>query len=135
LDLKFLYFEDPRLFVGKIYLWVMVRVDTFRKLALSFEETTEAPHFEVTSFKVKGKIFATLNPPHHRGCVRLSPVDQDVFCAFDPEVIYKVPNAWAKYGWTNINLKKVKREMLLDALTTAYCTVAPPKLAMKYMHF
>lgn len=113
----------------------MVRIETFRKLALNFDQTTEAQHFEVVSFKVKGKIFATLNAPFHRGCVRLSPIDQDVFCAFDPEVIYKVPNAWAKYGWTNINLKKVKREMLLDALTSAYCTVAPPKLAKKYMYF
>ena len=37
----------------------MVSIDTFRKLALSFPEATEEPHFEKTSFRVKKKIFAT----------------------------------------------------------------------------
>jgi hypothetical protein len=31
-----------------------------------------------------------------------------------------------------INLKKVRKSMLLDALTTAWKTVAPSKLASKY---
>ncbi len=110
----------------------MFRHQTFRKLALSFAETSEGQHHDVISFKVKGKIFATLNPPFHRACVRLNPVDQDVFCAFDPDVMYRVPNAWGKYGWTNINLKNIRKEMLEDAIRSAYCTVAPPKLAGKY---
>ncbi len=33
-----------------------------RHLALSFPETEEAPHFEFDSFRVRGKIFATLAP-------------------------------------------------------------------------
>lgn len=37
----------------------MVSIDTLRKLALSFPEVTEEPHFEKTSFRVKKKIFAT----------------------------------------------------------------------------
>lgn len=110
----------------------MIKADTFRKLALAYDETNEEKHHEVVSFKVKGKIFATLNAPFHRACVRLTPVDQDVFCAFDPDVMYPVPNAWAKYGWTNINLKKIRKEMLIDAINSAYCTVAPAKLAAKY---
>ena len=47
-------------------------------------------------------------------------------------MIYPVPNAWAKYGWTHVNLAKVRKEMLKDILTVAYCTVAPKKLADKY---
>ena len=37
----------------------MVTIDIFRKLALSFPEATEGPHFEKTSFRGKKKIFAT----------------------------------------------------------------------------
>lgn len=37
----------------------MVSIETFRKLALSFENAAEEPHFEKTSFRVKKKIFAT----------------------------------------------------------------------------
>ena len=102
------------------------------KLALSFEETSQAPHFEIISFKVKKKIFATLNQPENRACVRLSPVDQDVFETTNPGIIYRVPNAWGKYGWTLINLSKVRKTIFRDALTCAYCNVAPTKLAAKY---
>jgi len=31
-----------------------------RKIALSFPEVTEEPHFDVSSFRVRGKIFATV---------------------------------------------------------------------------
>lgn len=109
----------------------MVTTKTARELAMSFDEVTEEPHFEITSFRIK-KIFATMNEKEKRMTVRLSLLDQDVFCSFDKSVIYPVPNAWAKYGWTHVNLTKVRKEMLKDILTVAYCTVAPKKLADKY---
>jgi len=110
----------------------MISRASIRTLALSFDETAEAPHFDKIAFKVKNKIFATLHLEHERACIKLSAVDQSVFCAFDPEIIYPVPNAWGKQGWTLINIKKVPKEMFRDALTTAYCHVAPAKLAEKY---
>jgi hypothetical protein len=36
--------------------------DQARKLALSLPEATEQPHFELWSFRVRGKIFATVPP-------------------------------------------------------------------------
>jgi hypothetical protein len=41
----------------------MVPIDTFRKLALSFPEATEEPHFEKTSFRVKRKFSPPMMPP------------------------------------------------------------------------
>lgn len=111
----------------------MIKPHFVRQFCLSFEETDEAPHMEVTSFRVKKKIFVTLNEKENRACVKFSPEDQDVFCRFDATVIYRVPNAWGKYGWTLVNLKKVKKEMLQDAITCAYISVAPKKLAAKYL--
>ncbi|HMT28099.1 MAG TPA: MmcQ/YjbR family DNA-binding protein [Bacteroidia bacterium] len=111
----------------------MVTIKFAKECALNFEETDEAPHMEVISVRVKKKIFITLNEKMNRVCVRLNPVDQDVFCSFDSSVIYKVPNAWGKYGWTLIELKKIRKEMLKDAITCAYCNVAPKKLAAKYL--
>ena len=113
----------------------MVTIESFRKLALSFEETIELPHFENASFRVKKKIFATLSESNNWATLKFSETDQSVFCAYDKTVIYPVPNKWGKQGWTHVNLKKIRKEMLVDALTTAYCTVAPKKLAEKYnMH-
>jgi hypothetical protein len=48
-------------------------------------------------------------------------------------LIYPVPNKWGKFGWTLVNLKTIDQEMLMEVLTAAYCTVAPPKLAEPYL--
>jgi predicted DNA-binding protein (MmcQ/YjbR family) len=111
----------------------MVTIAAAKKAALSFPEATEHPHFENIAFKVKGKIFATLNSKENRVCIKLSAIDQSVFTSFDTTIIFPVPNKWGKQGWTLLNLKKVKKELFMDALTTAYCQVAPPKLATKYL--
>jgi hypothetical protein len=107
----------------------MINLDTIRQIALSFPETSEHPHVEKRSFKVGKKVFATYNGPYNRVCVKLSELDQAAFCSFDASVIYPVPNKWGKQGWTLINLAAVQEETLADALTMAYCTVAPEKLA------
>src|SRR5215207_5952640 len=107
----------------------MVRIESFRSMALSFPGAEESPHFELASFRVKKKIFSTLSEKEHRVMVKLSLVDQSVFCAFDPEIIYPVPGGWGKGGATYVNLKKVKKQMLLDAITQAYCMVAPKSIA------
>ncbi|MCE3230003.1 MAG: hypothetical protein K0S32_4554 [Bacteroidetes bacterium] len=110
----------------------MVTVATAKKIALSFEEAVELPHFERTSFRVNKKIFATMDIKKQLVCVMLSPVDQSVFTAFDKSVIYPVPNKWGLKGATYVELKKVRKDMLTDMLTVAYCSIAPKKLADKY---
>lgn len=107
----------------------MVELETCHQLACSLPEVTEKPHFDKLSFRVGGKVMATLNRNENRICVKLSDVDQDLFCAFDRTVIYPVPNKWGKQGWTLINLQHVAEDTLLDALRAAYRQVAPKKLA------
>ncbi len=113
----------------------MVTTAQARVLALSFESAEELPHFERTSFRVKKKIFATMSEKENLVCVMLSPVDQSAFCAYDKTVMYPVPNAWGKKGATYINLKKVKKTMLKDALGCAYeavlAKIVPKKVASK----
>jgi hypothetical protein len=106
----------------------MVTIQEARKLALSFPETDERPHFDKKAFRVKKKIFATLDEKANRMMVKLSPKDQSVFCSYNSEVIYPVSGGWGRQGATFVELKKVRKLMFKDALTTAYCTVAPPKL-------
>jgi predicted DNA-binding protein (MmcQ/YjbR family) len=108
---------------------LMVSVSSFIKLALSFPEATEQPHFDKRSFRIKKKIFATLHEKEKRVVIKLSAIDQSVFCAFDNSIIYPVPGAWGKQGWTMIELKKIKAPMLKDAISVAWSSVAPRKLA------
>ena len=107
----------------------MVTIDTLRKLALSFPEATEEPHFEKTSFRVKKKIFATYDGIKKLACIKLSEIDQDVFSSSDKTIIFPLDNKWGKQGWTLIEMSKVHKKLFIDALATAYCEVAPKKLA------
>ncbi len=107
----------------------MVSIDTFRQLALSFPEALEESHFEKTSFRVNKKIFATYDEIKKRACIKLSEIDQNVFSTANKTIIFPVDNKWGKQGWTLIEMTKVKKKLFIDALTTAYCEVAPKKLA------
>lgn len=107
----------------------MVDFSAFKKIALSFPESTEEPHFEKVSFRVKKKIFATWDKKKNLACLKLSEKDQHVFSLADGTFIYPVENKWGKQGWTLIDLTRVHPDLFLDALTTAYCEVAPKHLA------
>ncbi len=110
----------------------MVDVKTFKHLALSFPDVIEQPHFEKSAFKVKKKrIFATLAVESSIACIKLSEMDQSVFCAFDNTIIFPVNNKWGKQGWTFIDLKKVRKDMLKDAMKTAYEEALKPKQTAK----
>jgi predicted DNA-binding protein (MmcQ/YjbR family) len=107
----------------------LVSIKTLREIALAFPEATEEPHFEKTSFRIKKKIFATYDDVNKRACIKLSAIDQDVFSVIDKTIIFPVENKWGKQGWTFIEISKVKKELFIEALRTAYCEVAPKKLA------
>lgn len=107
----------------------MKQIDFLRSFALSLPGTTEEPHFEKASFRVKKKIFVSYDGKNNRACLKFSEIDQDVFSMIDKTVIYPVPNKWGKQGWTFIELDKLDNEILQDALKTAYLGVAPKKLS------
>ena len=93
----------------------------FKTLALSFPQTEANPHFDRIAFKVTGKtIFATLHEDSATANLKLSPVDQSVFCDFGKKAVYPVPNKWGLQGWTTFELKNVPKELMRDALNTAH---------------
>ncbi len=110
----------------------MITPAQVRKLALSFESSEEQPHFEKASFRVKKKIFATLDLKNKHAVLKLSEVDQSVFSDYDRAAVYPVHGAWGKQGWTIVVLSKVNKSIFIDALTTSYCNVAPKALSKKY---
>ncbi len=106
----------------------MITLDQLRKLALSFPETTEEPHFENLSFRVKKTIFVTYDENQNSANIKLTLEDQDLFCLGD-HGISPVSNKWAKHGWTTVDMNRVPQQLFEDAIKVAYCTVAPKKLA------
>jgi hypothetical protein len=104
----------------------MVNIETFRQLALSFPDTVELPHFELTSFRVKKKIFATFWPKEDKAMLKLPLIEQSVFCSYDNTIFYSVPRGWGKNGSTFVNLKKVRKDIFKNALQIAYANASVP---------
>jgi hypothetical protein len=98
----------------------MITIAAFRKLALSFPGVEEQPHFNIASFRIKKKIFATLWEKENKAMLKLLLVSQDVFCSYDQTIFYPVPGGWGKKGATFVNLEKVRKDMIKDALTVAF---------------
>lgn len=89
-------------------------------MALALPDVEEHPHFDKPSFRYKGKIFATIWVEDNRAMLKLTPIDQSVFGSYDSTVFFPVPGGWGLKGATLVELKKVRKDMLKDALNVAY---------------
>lgn len=105
----------------------MITVAAFRKLALALPDASEAPHFELTSFRAGGKIFSTLSEKDARAMVKLTPEQQEIMTAAEPEMFERIPNAWGDKGATWLYLKHADRQAAESALRTAWTNVTAPK--------
>jgi hypothetical protein len=66
-----------------------------RRVALSLEGTSEAPHFDRAAFKV-ARIYVTLAADGHTANYKFTPDEQEFKCLMAPEAFWPVPNAWGK---------------------------------------
>jgi hypothetical protein len=110
----------------------MLTTNQVREIALGFEEAVELPHFERASFRIRKKIFATMDEKAGIAVLMFTPVEQAVFTGFDKAAIYPVSGGWGAKGATVFELDKIKRDLFEDALSVAYCLKAPRALAAKY---
>jgi len=102
--------------------------DDIRAVALSLPEAVEQPHFEKTSFRVAGKIFATFTPDGARLMVKLPEEIKAALKQSDPEAILPLPGAWDRGGSTLIEVARMDPDKVADLIRLAWRTVAPAKL-------
>lgn len=99
----------------------MISEKGFIEMALSFPGTEQTAHFERTGFKIIGKrMFATYLPANNTANIFLTPKEQQVFCKMNVGNIYAVPNKWGEKGATTFELNKVSKELVMEALLSAY---------------
>jgi hypothetical protein len=110
----------------------MITGNQFAQLALSFPGTDQVPHFERIGFKVTGKrMFSTYLQKDNTANIFLTVKEQTVFCQMD-KGIYPVPNKWGEKGATTFKLNTVPKNILTEALLSAYNEVlASPKARSK----
>ena len=97
-----------------------------RRMALSLQGTTEAPHFDKAAFKV-ARIYATLAVDSKTANLKLSPDEQEFKGMLMPEALTPVPNAWGRQGWTTVTLSKLNAAELRDLIETAWRHAATKK--------
>jgi len=98
-------------------------MDTVRRHALSLPDTTEAPHHDYASFRVKGRIFATAPPGGQFLHVFLADDDRELALAMYPEWAEKL--VWgAKAAGVRVTLAKADAPAVKALLRKAYDTRA-----------
>jgi hypothetical protein len=104
----------------------MADADDLRRLALSLEGASCAPHFDRTAFKVE-RIFATMAADRLTANIKLSADGQELKCLTAPDAFKPVAGAWGKQGWTTVTLAALSRDELDAALRVAWQNASPRK--------
>jgi hypothetical protein len=105
--------------------------DDFRRLALEVPGAIESSHQRHPDFRVRGKIFATLDYPDKLwGMVKLTPEQQRAFVQSDGAAFVPVKGAWGERGCTNVRLCAAREGLLQEAIAAA-CGYIPMTPARK----
>ena len=107
-----------------------MKIDQVRRFALSLPEVTEAPHFHYASFRVRGKIFATLPPEGGHLHVFVAEEERQVALATQPAFVEKLH--WgAKVVGLRVTLAKAKAKVVERLLAQAWARKAPRNLVAR----
>src|SRR5436190_23114981 len=104
----------------------MISAKQMRAAALALPEAVEAPHFERASFRVRGKIFATL-ARDGTAMLKLDLDTHEALLAAEPETFFSF-GGWSRNGATGVRLARVRPALFRDLLEQAWRNVAPGRL-------
>jgi hypothetical protein len=102
----------------------MATAQDLRRIALSLEGASEAPHMDRAAFRV-ARIFVTLAADEKTANFKFTPDEQEFKCMLAPDAFAAIPNGWGRQGWTTATLSKLKIAELKDALSTAHAHALP----------
>ena len=95
-----------------------------RRFALSLPGATEEPHFHFASFRVGGKIFATLPPDGEHAHIFVGDEDREEALELDPEFLEKLH--WGKrVVGVRVKLEKAKAGVVKKLIEKAWKRKAP----------
>ncbi|QKV96749.1 MmcQ/YjbR family DNA-binding protein [Streptomyces sp. NA02950] len=106
----------------------MTMSDDVREIALSLPETTEKVAWSMPTFRVAGKMFATLPEDETSMAVRCPKEERDELVLAEPEKFWIADHeAW--FAWVRVRLAALDdREELRDILLDSWRQAAPGRL-------
>lgn len=96
-----------------------MKADAVRRFALSLPDVTEEPHFHFTSFRIGGKIFATMPPGDALLHVFVPEEERQIAVQSRPDVC-EVLNWGKRVVGLRIELARADEEFVEDLLRSAY---------------
>jgi hypothetical protein len=106
----------------------MASLESIRSMALALPEAVELDHHGFPSFRVAGKIFATLRREPAKLMVKLDTEDQRNLAEGYPGVIVPVPGYWGRKGSTWVDYLSADDELVASLLQLAWSQTAPKRL-------
>lgn len=106
-------------------------LDEYKKIALSFPNALEKPHFDRISIRVDGKggkMFTTILEDGTSANLPLNLEDQEMLCEAEPELFHPVAGKWGEKGWTTFMYPKADEATVRSALKIAWLSSSPKKL-------
>jgi hypothetical protein len=104
-----------------------VSLEVVRELALALPGASEEPHFDMVSFRVRGKIFATVPPDELHLHVFVDAAETEACVAEDPEVFE--PLLWGgKPRGLRVRLRAAASDRIRELLEESWRRKAPAKL-------
>ena len=101
--------------------------DRVRRLAMALPEVTEQDHHGMVSFRVAGKIFATVPDPEH---VRIMVDEPEILSAVAEHPGVCEPLRWGRrLAGVEVNSDQAGPELLRELLVQAWRRKAPGRLA------
>ncbi len=104
----------------------MTTMRRVRELALALPETTEQPHHDISSFRVRNKIFATVPDDRH---IRIMVPEGEVAAACAEAPVGCEPLYWgSKLRGVVVTVRSTPAGLIAELLSEAWHEKAPPAL-------
>ena len=111
---------------------VMPDAEDVRRIALSLPDTTEKIAWSMPTFRVAGKMFATLPEDETSIAVRCPKEERDELVLAEPDKFW-IAGHEAQFAWVRARLAAIEDEdELRDILADSWRQAAPPRLIDSY---
>lgn len=104
----------------------MVTIPAFRAMALSLPEAEEREHMGHPDFRVRDKIFASLQPSMRLVSLK---VDKELQAGLIEAEPTKFTRVWGNTAWTGVHLDHIEPGELRALIVGSWRLVAPKRLA------
>jgi hypothetical protein len=105
--------------------------DDVRRIALSFPEAVEKETWGHPTFRVREKMFATMDEAGTSMSVKAALEAQAALVGSEPETFF-VPSYVGQHGWVGVRLERVDPEEMGELLDDAWRATAPKRVVAAY---